>query len=262
MMYLLSSKTWRESPKVNIHPPIVGQSAQTAYRNGHKVLPVSQAYSDAFLAAILPQCSEYIRASGFRVSTPITPKDVNMGKYTCGIADNDPTAFLDLKSGARFVYRHGQVIAFYAPDVTHMPGEDWMQPVEKFFGPINITGAQAAELVRQTVKRLGYSEKVLHLDEQPLIGGPAHHGTNVIARYSLDWKESEEGAFRVCAEVDATTKTVKSLYINDHAITNIWRKPPRISVPVTEETNVAPNSSSASTSSQPAAALPPATSSK
>jgi hypothetical protein len=39
----------------------------------------------------------------------------------------------------------------------------------------------------------------------------------------------------VNAEVDVAKKTLKSLYINDYAITNIWRNPPKINVPMTAE---------------------------
>jgi hypothetical protein len=230
MMYLLNPATFRQSPTVDVHPPVVSNSAETRYRGGRPMVAVSQAYSNAFLTAILPQCSAYIKAAGFAVPLPIGTNDVDMSRYICSLVDNDPMAVVDLKTHARFVYRHGQVIAFYAPDVMHVPGEDDNKSAQQFFGPINMTSNQAVALVRQTVVRLGYSEKVLHLDDDPFVNGPAKHGGGIIARYFLNWKESREGAFRVVAEVDATTKLLKSLYINDHANTNIWREPPKISI--------------------------------
>ena len=211
------------------------------------MLPVSQAYSNAFLNAILPQCSAYIETTGFRTRVPITVNDVDMSRYVCGFADNDPVAFLDLKTGERFVYRHGQVIAFYSSDVMQLPGREdppfpqYEKFQAKFFGPINMSTNEAVTLVRQTIKKLGYAEKALHIDQPPLyIGGPARYGTNTIARYFLNWKESRDGAFRVVAEVDASTRRLKSLYINDHAMTNIWRNPPRINAPMTVESNPLP----------------------
>lgn len=228
MMYLLNPATFRESPKVDVTAPVVSSSAQAQYRGGRPMLSVSQAYSKAFLTAILPQCSEYIKKAGFAVPIPITTNDVNISRYICSIVDNDPMAVIDLKSGARFVYRHGQVIAFYASDVMHIPGEDDNKPIQQFFGQVNITSNQAIALVRQAIVRLGYSEKVLRVDEGPSVNPPSNHGGGTIARYFVNWKESRIGAFRVVAEVDAASKTVKSLYINDHANTNIWREPPNI----------------------------------
>ena len=112
----------------------------------------------------------------------------------------------------------------------HLPGEAWKRPVENYYGPINITSNQAIALVRETIVRLGYSEKILRVDEPPLVNPPTKRGGGTIARYFINWKESRAGAFRVVAEVDATSKTIKSLYINDHANTNIWRDPPKVSV--------------------------------
>lgn len=63
------------------------------------------------------------------------------------------------------------------------------------------------------------------------VGGPAKWGTNYIARYFPNWKESWDGPSRVSAEVDASAKKVTSLYVNDHANTNIWRSPPTVNVP-------------------------------
>lgn len=230
MMYLLNPATFRDSPKVDVHPPVISQGADTQYRGGRTMSPVSQSYSNAFLLAILPQLSDYVSKAGFPVKIPISTSDVDMSHYSCALVDGDPCVFLDLKTGARFVYSHGQVIAFYAPDVTHLPGEAWKRPVEHYYGPINMTSNQAIALVRQTVVRLGYSEKVLRVDESPLVNPPAKRGGGTIARYFLNWKESRVGPFRVVAEVDASTKTLKSLYINDHANTNIWRNPPKIEI--------------------------------
>ena len=51
--------------------------------------------------------------------------DVDMAKYmsmyNCGIVEGDPQAFIDMKSGDRFVYSHGQVIAFYSHDAMDFP---------------------------------------------------------------------------------------------------------------------------------------------
>jgi hypothetical protein len=239
MMALLNANSWRPHPKVDVHPPVVRKGPQTTYRGGRKIFPVSQAYSNAFLVAILPQVNDYVKKAGLEFKLPITTNDVDVSRYTCGIVEGDPIAFVDLRNGSRFVYGHGQVISFYAPDVMQLPGREsppfpaYEKLQAKFYGPINMTTNEAVSLVRETIRKLGYSEQVLHLDEPPtFIGGPTRWGTNTIARCLLDWKESLAGQFRVVAEVDVTTKTLKSLYINDHANTNIWRSPPKIDLPV------------------------------
>ena len=237
MMLLFSPDTWRPDPQVNVHPPVITQGPKTVYRGGRTMIPVSQAYSNAFLVAILPQCGQYAKTAGFPVRLPITTSDVDMAHYSLGLIDADPCAFLDLKTGERFVYRHGQVIAFYAADVMQLPGREappfptYEQFQKRFYGPINMTTNEAVALVRQTIRKLGYSEKDLHMDEPPRIGGPNRWGTNFIARCILNWQEPDQGAFRAVAEVDMARKALKSLYINDHANTTIWRTPPKIGVP-------------------------------
>jgi hypothetical protein len=105
------------------------------------------------------------------------------------------------------------------------------QLVPQFFGPVNLNEEDALRAARKAIRNLGYSEKVLHMDVPPRIGGPNRWGTNWVARCFLSWREPDQGTTRATAEVDMATKTLKSLYINDHANTNIWRAPPKIPVP-------------------------------
>lgn len=71
---------------------------------------------------------------------------------------------------------------------------------------------------------------MIHLDEPPEFYPPKDRGEKSYAHYFLNWKDPSGDAFLAVSELDATTKKIKSLYINDHANTNIWRAPPRISL--------------------------------
>jgi hypothetical protein len=239
MLNIYNPNTWQPDPKVDVHTPVIGKSPEAVYRGGRKMYPVSQAYSNAFLVAILPQCSAYAKNIGYSFKHSLTLQDVDRSQYSCGLVDSDPMAEVNLKDGTRFNYSHGQVIGFYASDVMELPGKHWpYSPLEydkfqkKFYGPVNMTTKEAVALVRQSIENLGYSGSVLNIDEAPLAGGPSWWGTNRIARCSMQWQEPNQGAIRVQAEVDLAAKSIKSLYINDHANTNIWRKPPRIDVPI------------------------------
>ena len=233
MMSLLNTNAWRPSPKVDVHPPIISKGPQSQPAGvGRKVFPVSQAYSNAFLVAILPQFSEYVKKACFAVPLPITINQVDTTRCIIGLVDGDPMASLHLKRGDRFVYRHGQVIAFYSYDAMVMPvdtSHEEEKRREDFYGKVNLSTAEALALVRKTVRQLGYSEKMVRVNEKPeRLVLPEKFGTNILARYFFTW-ETQDETFAT-AEVDATTKTLKSLYINDHAITNIWRDPPKIDV--------------------------------
>jgi hypothetical protein len=237
MMVLFNPNTWRPDPKIDVRTQVVSKGAETVLQGGRKITPVSPEYSKAFLIAILPQLSQYVNNAGFPIRLPITTNDVDMSHYSCGIVEGSPLVFLDLKSGARFVYSHGQVIAFYAPDVMDLPGRDappfpaYEEFQKKFYGPVNMTTNEVIALVRTTVKKLGYSDKMLGIVVSPRVDGPNWWGTNRITRCTVTWKESNQGPFRVISEVDVATKSVKSLYINDHANKLIWKDPPKLSIP-------------------------------
>lgn len=242
MANVQNPNAYREDLSLSVHPPVISRfedGNRTPAGVGRKVTPVTPEYARAFLTAILPQFSDFVKSGNLTVKAPASADDVDMtrylAKYNCGIVEGDPMAYVDTKAGDRFVYRHGQVIAFYASDARDSPerkppgtypGID--QEQAKFFGPVNMTADEAVALVRQTTRRLGYSAHALHIDEMPMVSGPGWWGTNRIARCFIEWRSSINGPAYVNAEVDVSKKVLKSLYINDHAITNIWRQPPKI----------------------------------
>ena len=102
-------------PKISVHPPVLAGPPQSQLVGGTKVYPVSAAYARAFLVAILPQLSGYVKKTGVGVRVPITTNDVDLPDYDCGLVRSDPSVILYLKSGDRFVYGHGQVMEFRSP---------------------------------------------------------------------------------------------------------------------------------------------------
>jgi hypothetical protein len=243
MVNIVNPNAYRPDLNLSVRPPVVGQfgsgSLGRPAGQGRIVAPVTSAYALTFLNAILPQISDFVNEGNLTIKAPTSAKDIDMSrylaKYNCGIIEGDTMAYIDTKAADRFVYRHGQVIAFYASDArdnperkppSTYPGID--QEQAKFFGPVNMTTDEAVNLVRQTVKNLGYSETVLHMDDPPRVTGPGWWGTNRIARCFIVWREKESGVTYVNAEVDVANKMLKSLYINDDAVTNIWRKPPKL----------------------------------
>lgn len=81
----------------------------------------------------------------------------------------------------------------------------------------------------------GYPAKVPRLKKRPEIVPPQKYGTNYFARYFLNWWPDDEGMQIAVAEVDATTKKLKALGINDLAYTNIWRQHPKTALPMVPE---------------------------
>jgi hypothetical protein len=244
MLHISNPSTFAADPQLNVPLSVTNQfgtATGAPVGVGRAVIPVSNEYARAFLAAVLPQISEFVRKANLTVKTPVSPDDVDMNqylaKYSCGIVEGEPRAFIDMKNGDRFVYSHGQVVAFYSADAMNSPRSkaSFTYPEidrerAKLFGSINMTTNAVVALVRQTLSNLGYSEKGIHIDVPPRVNGPSWWGTNRIARCAVEWRQSIDGPTYANAEVDMAKKTLKALYINDHANTNIWRKPPKIDV--------------------------------
>ncbi|MEI7937654.1 MAG: hypothetical protein WCK27_13275 [Verrucomicrobiota bacterium] len=238
MLGIQTRQARRPDPQVAVRPPVIAQQPQSQLVGGTKVLPVSAPYARAFLVAILPQISDYVTKAGIDVKVPITIADVDIPHYDCGLVRGLPRACLYLKNGDRFWYEHGQVIEFEARDsqrwsAPNKPHED--PPPEKFFGPIKVSADEALAVVRKALANLGYPAKVPRLKKRPEIVPPQKYGTNYFARYFFNWWPNDEGMQIAVAEVDATTKKLKSLGITDLALTNIWRQPPQIALPMAPE---------------------------
>jgi len=242
MVNVDNPNTYRADLKTDVAPQVIGKGPTSEpVGPGRKVTPVRPQYGREFLNAILPQLADFVRKGNLSIKPPVSKDDVDMAKYmsmyNCGIVEGDPQAFIDMKSGDRFVYSHGQVIAFYSHDAMDFPEREHPytypgidQDRAKFYGSINMTTDDAVMLVRQTIRKLAYSEKALHINASPRVDGPGWWGTNRIARCFIQWRESIDGPTWVNSEVDLASHRLTSLYINDHAITNIWRDPPKISI--------------------------------
>lgn len=242
MLGIQTKKAQRPNPKIDVHPPVIsGPPKSQSVGGGIQMHHVGKVYEHAFLTAILPQVSDFIAKAGVDIKTPIVTNDVDMPHYECWWEKNEGTlVVLYLKTGDRFVYRHGQVIEFDAADAErwvapNSPHED--KPPEKFYGPVKVSEKEALAVVMKAIKQLDYPTQIPALKKRPEIVPPRKDGTNYFARYYFNWWPADKGIQIAVAEVDATTGKLKSLYINDRANPQIWRSPPKIDVPMNPATN-------------------------
>jgi hypothetical protein len=77
------------------------------------------------------------------------------------------------------------------------------------------------QVIRNAVRKLGYSEKILYMDkEAELTGGPGRSVKYGLTRFTFKWeppKQANEYAV-VTGEVDGNTKVLKSLYIDNYRL--------------------------------------------
>jgi len=241
MLGIQAKQSQRPDPKIGIHPTVLTAVPKSELVGGTPVFRVNHDYAQAFLFAIMPQLSDFVEKSGATVKIPITTNDIDMEHYDFGLVAGNPRACVYLKTKDRFWYEHGQVIEFNASDADNWPApgrasED--KPHDQFYGPVNMAPKEAVNLVRQIINQLGYTRQIPQLKREPEIVLPRKEGTNYFARYFFNWWPTDEGVQNVSVEMDATTKKLKSFYINDRANPQIWRDPPKITLPLTVATNV------------------------
>jgi len=160
MLGIQTKQAKRPDPKLDVKPPVLASIPKSQLvGGGTQMNHVGKAYKDALLAAILPQVSDFIRKAGIDAKIPITANDVDMAHYECWWEKTEGfLVVLYLRTGDRFVYRHGQVIEFDAIDserwcAPNSPRED--KPPERFYGPVNLSANEALSLVRKAVDQLG-----------------------------------------------------------------------------------------------------------
>jgi len=225
MVTICNNQTQRPGPKVDVEPPLRDGANRSALRadEGRPTAPVSKAFADAFLVAILPQVSEFILKAGLSIPTPLTTNQVDMSQVFCSTYRGQPLAQVYLSNGDRFNYEHGYVHAFYAHDVFYQVQK--VGRVEDFLGRKNMATNAAIALARSTLERLGYTGKSPRLG----FGAPIFVGTDKFTRYFVHFHRPEDNSWIAAFEIDLGDKAIKSIYIDDPSL---YRDPPEVSLPV------------------------------
>jgi hypothetical protein len=222
----------RPPPQIEIVPPL--------HPAGPRRWPhVSAEYAWKLIPIALRAVEEYAQKLALPIPHPLTTNQVAM----FSLADNGgwPHSEIELTNGWHFIYRNSTVNGYYAPDALYgLPSQQRPVLIKDFLGEWNMTEAEAIELIRQTLAKLGHSTNLVNMDFAPRVVKPFTPG---IARYSIWWWcEDETGQdliSKVEAEVDADKRELKSLYF-DHK--SFWNKPPPIDVPITAPQTNAPRS--------------------
>jgi hypothetical protein len=188
---------------------------------------VNPEYARQLIPFVLGAIDEY----GQKLSLPLPRLLTTNHVVRFSLQENrgGPYSQIELTNGWRFLYEDSMVTRYYAPDVL-FGSEDRPILIQEFLGKWNTTEAEAIDLVRRTVARLGHPTNLVHFEVEPQVHKPALPG---IPRYMFYWNYSREGdevvRSAIHAEVDADKGELKSLYYGDMAF---WNHGPRIDVPI------------------------------
>ncbi len=228
--YWLNGKVFHRKPPSIPQPPAIPQPPPSPPIGGQRLTPLVESQRVVALTEICSKATEMAKRLGLPVKLPIIPSAVK--EADIGLIQGELLGQIILAGGWRFNYNHGLVSSFHAPDSeahigkhevwTNMPLVD----IRKLPGKVRYTKKQVGELAAKQVRKLGYPDSVLFLD-QPIsvYGGPTERSPKDV-RYYVRWESpgtedlEDPKAQLVGAEVDGVTLELKALWLRS---TNLYR---------------------------------------
>jgi len=193
-----------------------------------KFIQVTPEYSNAVVAATLPYFSEFATKLDLPVPHPIKAQDVVDCRIlpwqdkNGGIAG----AAITVKNRFQFFFNFGYVNGFSRGNTNTYYDLQNPDEIPMFYGKVKMTKEEAVGLARITIKKLGIPLEDVFADREPQITGPIKIGTNVVARYQLEWTEPRGGYLRM--EINAEVKRVEGLLFI--SADNLVRPSPKVKV--------------------------------
>jgi hypothetical protein len=189
------------------------------------MIHVTLQYSNAVLVALLPIFSDFAKKLELPVPAPITCDSVD--QFAPRRLPGDVGGTLRLTNGWRFDYSRGHVDAFEAPK--NYFTEQNPDRVHEYLGEVNMSRGEALVMARQALKRMGYAEKLPYTTKRPSkIEGPLKWRGHTIPWYRIEWEwKTGDAEHAVWFNIDGQRRQIARFFV---ASTNLWGKPPEISV--------------------------------
>ena len=187
-------------------------------------IQVTAQYSNAVLMALLPHFSDFAHKMDLPIPLPITVSQ--MKAFGCDNHLGDIGGAIRLTNDYVFVFEHGHVTKFKTRNC-YYEIEDFSR-IESLFGANRMTEAEAVELCRSTIRRLGYTEEQLYADLQAAVEPPPKAGTNTIPRYKVSWVDPRDDVRSCDFEVNSDEKKIEKIWFLNG---NLRRAPPHVAVP-------------------------------
>jgi len=194
------------------------------------MIHVTLQYSNAVLTALLPIFSDFAKKLELPVPVPVAAEHVEhfaTGGPVIPGYPIDVRGYLVLTNGWRFWYAWGHVNSFECPrNYRTLQDPD---RVPEFVGTLRMSKREAVRLARDVLIKMGYADKLPQTSKRPKkVEGPFKWRGQTLPYYQIQWtwKTGDQGHY-VEFDIDADKKIVTRF---DSASTNLWGKPPELSV--------------------------------
>ena len=219
MFWLHGATFWREPPNIP-QPPAIPQPPLSPPSGGTRLTPLAENQRTAATNEICGKVTEMVKRLGLPVPLPIRP--IHIEKASIGFLEGDLRGSIVLVGGYRFTYRGGVVTTFYAPNSDTNEGAD----PRRIYGVVRYTKQQIRDFATQQVRKLGFADSDVFLNQPVFVGGGPDDRNPSYARFRVQWNapgtESTEdpGAQFTLAEVDGMNLELMSLWLRS---TNLYR---------------------------------------
>lgn len=183
--------------------------------------------SNTFLVAMMPYVSDAAKRLELPLPQPITQQQVVSSRVLPLItSDGEWGGFgVELTDGSNLGFHWGYLDSFSSTNAYYSlqnPDE-----IPRFVGAVRVTQAEAVQLARATIKKLGIPIEKVFAEQEPRITPPEKTRTGIVPRYRVQWS-NPRGGDSVDMEINADAKRVEKFAFNFNP--NLHRPWPEVGV--------------------------------
>jgi len=174
------------------------------------MIEVTSNLSNALLVAILPYASDVAKRLELPVQQPVTLHDITEASVTPYLdSDGKWAAFgLRIKGGYGFGFSDGYLYHFQTTNSYYALQDP--DEIPRLVGHVRMSHAEAVELARATLIKLGIPLEKVFAEQKPNVKLPPRTRTGIVPRYLIEWMDPR-GGVSVEMEINADAKRVEML---------------------------------------------------
>ena len=188
-----------------------------------RYVKVSNDFSNAAVAAVLPYFSETATKLGLPIHTPIVQADLLRSHV---LAFRDLEVSVMLQNHWAFTYSHGVVDRI--TDAHSYSAQQDPDQIKRFYGTVAMGRDDAVQLARTALTKLGIPLDVVFAEQTPVVVPPPTIGSNVVPDFEIKWLDPR-GGLTVDIHINGSTKRIERLSLFSK---NLPRKQPKLNVAV------------------------------
>ena len=112
------------------------------------------------------------------------------GSASAGELPSTAAGTVGFKTGNKYTFDFGYVVSFETRHVFY--GTEDLRRLARMYGKFVLTEAEAIAVARRAITKLGYSQKAMYTDLQPIVTVPGRSGTEVTPRFLIEWPKPNE----------------------------------------------------------------------